>query len=279
MHDESAQSLPIWMRLITALLLFVFFQVGYVWASRHAPGTGIDARTVLDGYIPLVPAFILFYMVGFLFAFLPCFVLRKRVELLWAAVVTVLVLCVSFLSFRMLPIVMYKTAPEGTDVFSQMTLLHQLSDTCYNNFPSLHVSLSWFAFWLLVWRRRAWRWHALPFPVLITGSTLLVKQHLVIDVLGGWALGLGAFVLFRWCCRHHSRRAGRAYGFAMSLVLVVLIASRDQIAHAAHLALGVAIRGLPILPYVLLLIGAALFLLWFWAHRRAARVRIGPDVP
>lgn len=279
MHIESPRRPSFWGRTVTAVLLFAFFQVGYVWASHHPPGTGIDARTFLDGGIPLVPFFIVFYMLGFLFAFLPCFVLRERVELFWASVVTFGILCVSFLSFRTLPVVMYKTAPEGTDVFSQMTAATQLSDTCYNNFPSLHVSLSWLAFWILARRRGALIWFALPVPLLITASTLLVKQHLVIDVLGGWVLGLVAFALFRWCCRHHGRHAHAAYGVVMLLVVVVLIGSRDQLVEAANLALGVVVRGLPVLPHVLLLVGALLVSRWFWDRRRATRVRIGADAP
>jgi membrane-associated phospholipid phosphatase len=63
-----------------------------------------------------------------------------------------------------------------------------------NAFPSLHVSLTILA--VLFVFARSWKWgvRLLPLGVLIILSTLFIKQHAVVDVIGGLLL---AWVVFR----------------------------------------------------------------------------------
>ena len=69
-------------------------------------------------------------------------------------------------------------------------------DGPHNLFPSLHVSsVSYIGF--VNWRFcKKFRVLSVIFAVLICLSTLTVKQHAVLDVLGGLSLGWSAFYVF-----------------------------------------------------------------------------------
>ncbi len=71
----------------------------------------------------------------------------------------------------------------------------QTVDGPYNSFPSLHVSITTLSTlacydwhkkhaWLLIW------------PPLVAISTVLIKQHHLLDVVGGIALGVLGYAMF-----------------------------------------------------------------------------------
>src|SRR6202162_74766 len=86
----------------------------------------------------------------------------------------------------------------GTDFFSGMVRSVDASDQPYNDFPSLHTSLSTIiaVHWWRVDRRIGIP--AAIWTVLIVASTVLVKPHYVADVVGGLVLaGLTSVLVMR----------------------------------------------------------------------------------
>ena len=81
-----------------------------------------------------------------------------------------------------------RPAIMGTDPFSGMIRTIYASDQPYNDFPSLHTSLS------TVIAIHWWRFDrrigilAAIWTALIVASTVLVKQHYLADVAGGLVL-------------------------------------------------------------------------------------------
>ena len=82
------------------------------------------------------------------------------------------------------------TRPEiqGTGLWDQAVVLAYMIDTPDGLFPSIHCLVSWFC-WIGVRSREdlppALKWFAFVFAVLICISTVTVKQHVIVDVLGG----------------------------------------------------------------------------------------------
>ena len=187
-------------KLILAGLLLLYFYYGYMEAAgvnKHHPDP-LFADIFLDHLIPLVPAFILFYMLGYLFVAAPIFFLSSRRETYAYAAVFCVLLSLSLLIFTQLPIAMDKEIATGSDWLSRLTRFQQQMDSRFNNLPSLHVSLNLLTYLML--RRtlpKLARWLAWVVP-LIVASTLLVKQHLVLDCISGLFAGLLAFQLYRW---------------------------------------------------------------------------------
>lgn len=221
------KGLSLFEQSFVATLVFLFFLVGYLWSgSGHTLEATWDARTWLDDRIPLVPAFILFYMLGYVFVLVPAFLLRSRQDFDAGIAVFVGMLLLAFLCFQFFPVYMHKLPPLGGDFLSALTRHQQIADVPYNNVPSLHVALNLFA-WMLIFfqARRAALWW-LPLPVCIVLSTVLVKQHMVIDVLGGIVLAACGFIAWRWLRQHSAARV--MYVLTMLLVSVVLLANQRR---------------------------------------------------
>ncbi len=218
------------LRLITCLLVLIFFQVGYRWGYADHRGPGVfDATLALDHMLPLVPQFVVFYMLGYVFVLVPCLAVRERHDFYAAAVSFSLMLAVAFLMFRYMPVHMQKTMPLGDEWYVRWTRFQQNMDTHYNNFPSLHVGLNVFAYSLLAWQARRLSWWWLPLPLLIVASTLLIKQHLVLDVVGGIVLAAAGFAVFRALRNRPARIVLSLFLICFSGLLLVLVTHLERL--------------------------------------------------
>jgi membrane-associated phospholipid phosphatase len=188
-----------------------------------------NATLALDHMIPLVPQFIVFYMLGYVFVLVPCLAVRGRHDFYAAAVSFCVMLAIAFLMFRYMPVHMQKTMPLGDEWYVRWTRFQQNMDTHYNNFPSLHVALNIFAYSLLAWQARKLSWWWLPLPLLIVLSTLMVKQHLVLDVAGGIALAGIGFALFRALRKRSPRTVVTLFLICFSGLLLVLVTHLERL--------------------------------------------------
>jgi membrane-associated phospholipid phosphatase len=84
----------------------------------------------------------------------------------------------------------------GTDTFSKMVMNVYAGDNAYNDFPSLHTSLSTILaiHWVKV--NRPLGIVLSIWTALIVASTLLVKQHYIADMIFGLALAFAAALLY-----------------------------------------------------------------------------------
>lgn len=275
----NAPAAGLLIRLTTCLLVLIYFQVGYKWGYRSHSGPGVfDAALPLDAWIPLVPEFIVFYMLGYLFVLVPCLLVRERSAFYSATVVFCLMLGVAFLLFRYMPVHMQKTYALGDDWFSRLAYFQQSKDTPYNNFPSLHVALNVYAYALIAWQARrvpAW-W--LPWPLLIVVSTLLVKQHLVVDVVAGGLLAWAGFLAFRRLIRARPQVVVGCYLAVMAGMLAVLVTHLERLGKTAR-KVGRFLDAGGITPLqamtAVAVVSALAALIYFYA-RRQAREAVDP---
>ncbi len=197
---EYWQATPLWVhKLLLFIGLLAYFRWGYMAAAgvnKHHPDP-LYADIFLDHLIPLMPSFILFYMLGYLFVAAPLFLIHERREAYLYAGVFFVLLSLSLLVFTQLPIAMDKDIALGRDWLSRLTRFQQQIDSRYNNLPSLHVSLNVFTYLFLHHKRpRLGRWLIWVVPFVVA-STLLVKQHLIIDCLSGIGVGVLAYWFYR----------------------------------------------------------------------------------
>jgi membrane-associated phospholipid phosphatase len=174
-------------------------------ALNHGPYV-LFLRTPLDDLIPVVGPFAVPYVSLRPFIYLSAVLfLLFRVRIYRSAAVSMtVVLIVSYAFYAFLQTYIDRPAIAGDDLFSRMIRDVYASDQPYNDFPSLHASLSTiFAIhWLRVDRRLG-----VPIAIwaaLIVVSTVFVKQHYVPDVVAGVVL---ASVTSWWSLR---RLAGSA---------------------------------------------------------------------
>jgi len=237
-------------KLLTSIGIFLFFEFGYIWASKgHQPSDIINGAFAIDHSIPLIPEFIIPYMLGYFFVLTPIFLFSNKHDYYRGVAVFILTLAVAFILFKLFPIQMSKTYATGSDAFSQLTYFQQKNDTSFNNCPSLHVTLNLYCWGLLFiqyGRKMLWLSWA---PIAIIASTLFVKQHLAIDVIGGTILGLASSYLF-YRLKNHPRLSQYSYQASMLVVVLVILMNLEKLSLVAKILTGFLQSGGTIIAFI-----------------------------
>ena len=148
--------------------------------------------TTLDQWLPLWPSWVLIYSFIYLIAFLPVCVTFDRQLFGRVALAYIAVEVLSFVIFILLPVRM-TLRPESVEVTSFVTWGLKLCfflDRPVNCCPSLHVSMAFLGTLCTYKVDRTLGRITGFFALLISVSTLLVKQHFIIDVVLGFLLAL-----------------------------------------------------------------------------------------
>ena len=175
-----------------SLALGVVAVVVSTWydALNHGPAVW-SSHTPLDDVIPLLPALVVPYVTlrPMFYATAVALLLFRVAIFRSAALSMTAIFLVSYACYVLAQTFMERPDVTGTDVFSAMLRDVYANDQPYNDFPSLHASLSTMVglHWLRVDRRVGTPialWAA-----LVAISTVFVKQHYVPDLVAGVALG------------------------------------------------------------------------------------------
>ncbi|HEV7402879.1 MAG TPA: phosphatase PAP2 family protein [Chthoniobacteraceae bacterium] len=196
---------PDWPQLGEAWLLsglnalwFVFVFGGCEWITAHR-ALRVPIHLPIELRIPFVPAAVVVYCSIYLLFLAGPFIVRERRE--FRALIKALafaILC-GGIGFLLVPARAAYPPPGELGLWSALYHFADRANLDYNMVPSLHVALSVccvaaFARHAAPWGRRLlWAWAG-----AIALSTLLTHQHHVIDVITGWALGVGSW---RFCAR------------------------------------------------------------------------------
>ena len=216
-------------KALSAIGIFLFFEFGYIWASKgHQTSDIINGTLPIDHVIPLIPEFIIPYMLGYLFVLIPIFLFNHKQDYYRGVFMFIFTLSIAFILFKIFPVHMSKTYALGSDSFSQLTYFQQKNDTSFNNCPSLHVTLNLYCWGLLLIKfGKKMLWLAwIPAAIII--STLFVKQHLVIDVVGGILLGSFSSYLF-YRLKDYPAFSHRAYQASILLVIITILINLDKL--------------------------------------------------
>ena len=180
-----------------ALAVAVYFTNDIYALLNHGPAV-INLRTSLDAALPVVPIFVIPYVSlnPFVYATLVLFLLFRTRIFQSACLAMLVTWFISFGFYYFLQSEVLRPALIGTDLLTRMIQNVYAGDNPYNDFPSLHTSIStilaihWFRFdrrigiAVAVW------------TVLIVASTVLIKQHYVADIGGGLILAFSSAWLF-----------------------------------------------------------------------------------
>ena len=162
-----------------------YFFVGYRIVGLFPHLHSIKPEIILDSLIPLVPFFIIFYVFGYIFVFIPTLLINERREFYSLAKTYFLIISLSFLVFLAVPIELQRNYATENNLLSRVTLFQQRVDTRFNNFPSLHVALNLFSFLVIKNKNSKLGKSLLPLIILIIASTLFVKPSPSVSVVFG----------------------------------------------------------------------------------------------
>lgn len=147
----------------------------------------------LDDRIPVVPLWAIIYVLSFAYwtinYILICRDHDEMVYRLAGADMLSRVVCLAFFVFLPTTLNQPSLAQFGGEAWL-LRLIYSM-DRPVNLFPSIHCLVAWLSFRPLLNCRKikpAYKCFSLCFTLLVFLSTLLTKQHVIVDVFGGWAL-------------------------------------------------------------------------------------------
>ena len=148
-----------------------------------------NPTTVLDGYIPFIPQFLVIYLGCYLFWIINYILIacQKKEDCyrFFTADFLSRVFCLVF--FLAFPTTNQRPVLPDTGFWNQAVRLLYAADTPVNLFPSIHCLVSWFCYIgirknprIPLWYRRT----SCVMAILVFISTLVTRQHVIVDVAG-----------------------------------------------------------------------------------------------
>lgn len=196
------------------LCLYFLWVVCFEGLGRYAATLPTHDPTIpLDGKIPLLPLFIYPYLFCYLFALLPGFVATDWHRVCRGVLSVLISNLTSFVVYLAYPVAFPKPEP-GTGIAARLIRLEYVIDfhPGANNLPSLHVIFAWLVCFICLKQglRRISEYALLLVALLITVSTLFVKQHILADVIAGVAWAVVSWMVAGWLYRRWQLEDGDA---------------------------------------------------------------------
>lgn len=188
-------------RLLYVIGVYAFFFMAYGFANRVIPISRCrDLSIALDNAIPFVPEFIFFFCFSYVLMLIPAVIINDRVMLRRAAIAFFLLIGISVSIFFLFPVFVPRPGFTDESLATKLVTLVYSNDRPVCGFPSLHVSTAVLATAILFRRSRSVGWTFFPFALLTSLSVLFVKQHVVLDFIGGFVLALAVdrLVMGKW---------------------------------------------------------------------------------
>ncbi len=208
----------------TLALTGLLFIVAYNICNRLTglrPDVGVWVFS-WEQFWPVIPAFIVPYWSEDLLFIIAPFLCRTRKELTVHRKRIVFCIAAGCLGFLLIPLRFAFPRPVVEGVFAPLFAALYSFDLPHNLFPSLHIALrTLLASMFLRVACGPWRWPTHAWFSLIGISTLVTWQHHIIDVLGGFWLGLIALHLYRFDENPPTRAANRTIAIGYAILAVI----------------------------------------------------------
>ena len=173
--------------------------ISYIYQLFNRPIGEVRNLTLpLDGQIPFLPQFIIIYHLWYLFLIfnIGYLLLRDKDEFMKAILSINLGNILAYITFFFFQ----SRVPRplvGDGFFESIVRFTYTIDQPYNGFPSIHV-LTTTVMMIALARmdiRKDFKYGSLFFGLLIILSTVFVKQHVVLDILGGLTYAGASYVI------------------------------------------------------------------------------------
>lgn len=161
-----------------------------------------NIETSLDCMLPFEPQFLIIYFGCYIFWIINYILIarqdKKSVYQFFTA--DFLSRCICLVFFLAFPTTNTRPVITGSEFWDQAAQWLYSIDAADNLFPSIHCLVSWFCYIGIRDRKEIPEWYkqvSLGIAVLVFISTLLTKQHVLVDVAGGVLLGTVCFMVCR----------------------------------------------------------------------------------
>ena len=189
---------PVVRNSIVGFVVFLLAFPAYMLANYYTSmERAITLNTSIDHIFPFIPETVVIYAWVYVFLFLPVFVIRDFDFFLQVAKAFLFIAAVSVTIFVLFPVKMNRPSGIDQSKFLQWGVaLNYLIDRPLNCFPSMHVSNAFMASFAVLHFSKRIGLSALLVALLISISTLTLKQHYLADVFGGLVIAIAADYIF-----------------------------------------------------------------------------------
>lgn len=168
------------------LMLFPILNLNYIFAANLAK-VGKNIETSLDKSIPFERIFIIPYVYWYLFiAIALVYTLSKsRVGYMRIFVSIILGMCCCYVVYYIFPTQITRPYVENSNILNRLIKFIYSKDKPFNCFPSIHVLNTYFIMRYAKYEYgKGYFYYTQIVGILIILSTLFIKQHFVLDILG-----------------------------------------------------------------------------------------------
>lgn len=181
--------------IILFLLVFVIFYGGANYFNSFR-NEGFDPSIGIDAYIPFVSHFVYFYFATYIVVIAPFLFLKDPKDYYDAFKILSFTIIASSIFFVAFPTYMIRPEIALTSFSDKMVLLLWKIDQPHNLLPSLHVSASFLSAFICNKFNKKIGIVLIILALLISASTVFVKQHYILDVITGFLFAVMAYKLF-----------------------------------------------------------------------------------
>lgn len=172
------------------LLGGIFYYLDYYNYSLYNSGYKFYVlETFVDRLIPLVPEFFWIYILYYPLCFAPIAILKDMFTFRRVALAFALQFFISFIIFIAIPVRMIQPAIFEDTISARGLKAFYNFDPGFNVFPSLHVANLVMIVFIFYEHSKFWARILLFLTILISLSTMFVKQHYFVDVVSGAFFG------------------------------------------------------------------------------------------
>lgn len=144
-----------------------------------------------------MPVFVWVYLCIYPLFVLPFLFIRNTQFFRLFSFSYILVMGICYLFYLVIPVSFTRRPEFVVDSFSAFVLsIVYTADNSWNCFPSMHVAMSLMASLTILEVHRVRGVFATLLTVLIAASTVLIKQHYVLDVVAGMVITFGVYFAF-----------------------------------------------------------------------------------
>jgi membrane-associated phospholipid phosphatase len=189
--EEAPQSFfQRYTQVLLALLMFGIWAAGYFLVAHitEAQATHTLPTFAWERNIPLRPEFVFIYLTIYPTFLLPFLFIHQRDFFRLFSFAYITVMCVCYLVYLVYPVSIDRPALVVQSFSTWVLAIVYGADKPWNCFPSLHVAMSLLAALTILEVHRVRGMLILLLTLWISFSTVLIKQHYVLDVLAAMAL-------------------------------------------------------------------------------------------
>lgn len=175
--------IPLFLAILTNTLVYNVSKI-FTNSLKH-----YDLSIFIDNYIPFISIFIVIYVLSYIQWLIGYIVIAKGNKEKYFKVIIgdIIAKLICLMFFIILPSYIIRPEIINTDIFNSLTNFIYKMDEPVNLFPSIHCLESYIVFrgCLNLKVPKSYKISMGIFTVLVCLSTVFVKQHVFIDIIGG----------------------------------------------------------------------------------------------